>query len=316
MSRVLWLTKKNFSVVQQSMIKRFADKCGIQSASIFFGNIHQKIPDLWIKKKGTKNKWICNEDKRKDFFDNLNNYINNIKPGIIVVNDEATLGFITRAGYTSLALCRGSVYYYNNIPVLVLDDFSKIRFVKEHSWICTNDLEKLKRWMQDDRRTEPKFNYIVCDSRHTLDNLLMHARVSTVISIDIETIAQRISCIGYTCLAHSGNITTYIVPFIYTLEENNCYWQDEEDEIYAWNIVKQVHLTDAYKVMQNGGTYDSVFFIEHRIPVKNYLLDTQNMFHSIWCEAPKKLNFIASICLDHCRYWKDELKGSKETNTP
>ncbi len=316
MSRVLWLTKKNFSVVQQSMIKRFADKCGIQSANIFFGNMHQKIPNLWVKKKGTKNKWICNDNCRGDFFKHLNTYINNIKPNIIVVNDEATLGFITIAGYTSLALCRGSVYYYNNIPIIVMDDFSKTRFVKEHSWICTNDLEKLKRWMQDDRRTEPRFKYIVVSSRNELLDLFNIARTSVCISIDIETIAQRISCVGYTLLGSNGTLITYIVPFIYTINENNCYWQNEEDEIYAWNIIKQVHLTDAYKVMQNGGTYDSVFFIEHRIPLNNYLLDTQNMFHSIWCEAPKKLNFIASICLDHCRYWKDELKGSKETNTP
>lgn len=316
MSRVLWLTKKNFSVAQQSVIKRFAGNCGLSSAGIFFGNLHQKVPNMWVKKPKTKNTWIINEAQRGKVIAAVDEYINNIQPDVIVINDESTLGYLTEAGYTSLALCRGSVYYYDNIPVIVMDDFNKTRFVKEQAWICTNDLKKLGRWMEGTQRHEPKFNYTVCSSLSDLDNFYNFSLKSVLISADIETIKQHISCVGYTCLTHDGNIHTFVVPFISTLAEGNCYWETEEDEIYAWEIIKKVHANGAIKVMQNGGSYDSVFFIEYGIPMNNYLLDTQILFHSIWCEAPKKLNFIASICLDYCRYWKDELKGSKEENTP
>lgn len=64
--------------------------------------------------------------------------------------------------------------------------------------------------------------------------------------------------------------------------------------------------------MQNGG-YDSAYFARYRIPPANYFLDTAHIFHSLWPEAPKRLDFVASVACDFYRFWKDEAnEGDKE----
>jgi DNA polymerase I-like protein with 3'-5' exonuclease and polymerase domains len=81
-------------------------------------------------------------------------------------------------------------------------------------------------------------------------------------------------------------------------------------------VLREIHASPAVKIMQNGATYDTAFFLRHNVPMRNFFVDTQHIFHSIWTEAPKKLNFITSITNDYNRYWKDEAKGEKEFAYP
>lgn len=309
MSDILWLTKKNFSSAQEFMISEAAKLVPLPVAEIAFHSINNYIPDLLVRKPKTKDKWIINEARRETFFEKLNFYIDNVCPKIIVINCPATLELVT--GYNSLDLCRGSVYIHRDIPCIVVDDVLKLHTVNHFSWLLNEDLKKVGRWLRDERRVEPKFSYTVCDNRNILDTMVNQCSSALLIATDIETSHKFISCIGYSCLLPDGRILSYVVPFIDPTKPDACYWPTREEEEYAWKCVREVNANSVPKTQQ-GGQYDSAYHIKFRIPLHNYLLDSLHLFHSIWTEAPKKLNFISSVLLDHCQYWKDESKGEKK----
>ncbi len=310
MSDILWLHKKSFSQAQMWMVTEACKQSKLDIAQIAFHSIEQYVPGMYVKKAKTKNKWIINEAKRSAFFTRLDFYIKNVRPKIIVINDVPTLEFIT--GYNSLDLCRGSVYMYKDIPCIVVDDILKTKNVKYYSWVVGQDLGKIRRWLANEKRAEPKFDYVVCDDYDSLSALMdLTYNESILIATDIETSHNFITCIGYSLLLVDGRIINYVVPFVDPTEEDGCYWKTEELEIRAWQTVRQVNSCQAFKTMQNG-QYDSAYFIKFHIPTKNYLFDSLHLIHSIWPEIPKKLNFISSLVMDHCQYWKDESKGDKD----
>lgn len=312
--RILWLHEANFSGKQRGLLELYLRRSKLDPANIFFVSIHSKIPNMWMRKAKTKNTWICNPEKIGEFFKSLDYYIQMTKCDMIVINDGATLGFITDS-YTSLDLCRGSTYWYNKIPCMVVDRVNKVHVVKHAPWVLLQDLGKIKRWVEGSKRHEPKFNYTVVrctdDIKFTVDYLADCFFIST----DIETAADFITCVGFTGIKSNGHIHSFVFPFYNPVKENNCHWETADDEVKAWEAVREICNNESVKVLQNG-SYDSAYFIKYNIRLRNYFADTLHLFHSIWCEAPKKLNFIASLLVDNCRYWKDEIKGDKNERIP
>ena len=62
--------------------------------------------------------------------------------------------------------------------------------------------------------------------------------------------------------------------------------------------------------MQNG-IYDSSHLLREQLPLRNWWIDTAVISHSIWQESPKRLDFLASLALDHVQYWKDETRTAE-----
>jgi len=315
MSSILWLHDAKFSGAQRNLLEKYMHKTDLNPADIFFVSIHHKVPNMWMRKAKTQNKWICNPEKEREFFKSLDYYAKTTKCTLIVVNDAATLGFITGT-YTSLDLCRGSHYYYNNIPVIVVDyNSTKIHSVKHAPWVLLQDLGKVRRWHLKEKRHEPKFVYNVIRNANDIKPALDFLHGCFFISTDIETAGDFITCVGFTGIKHDGSIKSFVFPFYNPIKENNCHWEKPEDEVIAWWAVRDICGNESIKVLQNGA-YDSAYFIKYRLVLRNYFADTLYLFHSIWCEAPKKLNFLTSLFVDHCRYWKDEIKGEKDERVP
>ena len=317
---ILWLHQQNQSANQRFILENYLNAADINPAEIFYITLHSKIQNLWIRKSKTKNVWVCNQEKKKEFFKNLDEYITKLHPKIIVINDRATLGFLLGQQIPSIDLCRSSVYRYKNIPCVVIQTVTAanrpiVKAMRHGPWLLLNDLRKLKRWHDDEKRREPKFRYSVARIIEDIKGVEKDFEASFILSSDIESVGTIITCIGFTYITHAGKVHSFVVPFFNPLKSGNCHWENEKDEIYAWQFCKKVLENSAYKVFQNG-SYDCAHFLAHRIAVNNYLLDTQHFFHSIWPESPKKLNFIASITNDHCRYWKDERKGEKDEKIP
>lgn len=310
MSSIIWLTKQRGLSDKErwkceSMLKTYAR---ITPAQVRYLSIHARVKDMWTR-KGTKS-WKWNEAKKPEVHAALRHYISLFKPKLIVVNDAATVGFI--AGLTSLELTRGSVYFFDGVPIIVVDELFKDFTVKHYTWVLINDIEKIGRWFYDRQRQEPKFQYTIVRSSTDISQAVQFLLACSFIAYDIETRGTLITCLSYTGLHKDGRVYTYIFPFIDPRKADGCYWATEELEIYAWQAVGEIgKSTGPIKIAQNGN-YDNAYFVLLGLPVFNYLLDTQALFHAIWTEAPKKLNFIASICLDYMRYWKDELKGAKQ----
>lgn len=119
-----------------------------------------------------------------------------------------------------------------------------------------------------------------------------------LISVDIETPVpnpnRTINCVGY-CAYYPDTHTTEIVviPF---------------EDMVSLEWVRRFNNLPQMKVFQNG-LYDNAYFLRFNAPVYNWTGDTQHLFHSMYSEFPKRLDFITAYALRNVRYWKDDGKS-------
>jgi len=285
----------------QHLIEKYLSQAGLDNA-----NIRIKCFSNKCLKKQSKTKYTWDQSKYPMFMAQIKKF----NPDFIICNDKAALGLITQE-YISLAVTRGSIYKLDSIPVLVIDDVKKTKSLPYGSWIFKQDIQKLKRWLTGTQRHQPKFSYTVCDSHDSLMSLMLAANNSILIGTDIETSGQGnnvvITCAGYTCWQKNGILHTYVIPFVDTTQEDGCFWRDAELEKNALAVMRDVNANPVPKTLQNG-SYDSCHIITYQMPYNNYIIDTLHLFHSLYIESPKRLDFITSLCLDFYRYWKDESK--------
>lgn len=318
-NRILWFHRYSFTTGVQYLVNQALLKTGINYNFVFYTSIAKSVPGGWVRKN--QRSWQTPPHLVGKVLQFINDTIKTIDPRVIVVNDEAALFHLT--GLHSLDTTRGSVYTYMGVPVIVLDDILKIKSVKYYPWLYGADLKKLKRWYDGTPRSEPKFNYTLCRDIRDLTCAYALSLTSLCTSIDIETASSFITSIAYTFLLPDGSLSTWTIPLVDPLntgvdildeEKDNApgaYWPSEAAEIEAWIVIQAINDTEAIKVFQNG-IYDGAWLVKFGKPPRNYLGDTMHLWHCIWCEAPKALDFITSFCSDYYRYWKHEIKGEQD----
>lgn len=129
----------------------------------------------------------------------------------------------------------------------------------------------------------------------TIQGLYETFQTALLISSDIETDEtelRSINCCGYAALLPDGSIHTVVIP---TISMWGVLWMRKFNELQA------------PKVYQNG-LYDNLYKLRYNSPTFNWLLDTQNLFHSWYSELPKRLDFITAFAVREVRYWKDDGK--------
>lgn len=134
----------------------------------------------------------------------------------------------------------------------------------------------------------------------------LHIANCKLLSVDIETAGSQITCIGFSPSASLA----LVVPFLDERRPNRSYWNNREDEIRAWGIIRTI-LEDASikKTFQNG-LYDIAFTLRsigtRTLGAEH---DTMLLHHALQPESLKSLGFLGSIYTDHGP-WKSERKGS------
>lgn len=311
MSGILWLTpSKPYSSGMLYALEKYYKAVNLKPQDFFYFSLHAKVEDF-TQTRGKKQVVTFNPLATNAATNALDKIIAQTRPKIIVCNDTPSLQFITDNTKYVLGTVRGSVYFYRDIPVLIVDDFYKLYTVDSGKWVFTQDLQKLERWYNGRQRQEPKFSYTVCHTVADVERAKEWIIRSPGIAEDIETTARFINCIGFTGVV-DGKLHTYVIPFFNPTKPGNNHWQDERDHVRVWQLVRDIHACPATKIMQNGGNYDAAYFIFYRLGIFNYLVDTMHLWHSLYPLAPKKLNFISSILLDYYRFWKDEIKGEED----
>jgi hypothetical protein len=131
---------------------------------------------------------------------------------------------------------------------------------------------------------------------------------SDVISVDIETSHQQITCIGFHTrgslvaeyLAReaphcTGDSMAIVIPLVDFRKPGYSYWPDVESEAKVLNCIRELLDLPPVKLLQNG-LYD-VQYIWKTIstPVRNFSQDTMLMHHSQQPEMTKGLGFLGSI---------------------
>ncbi len=306
-TRIIWLTPKyGISDGMKALLAKYIRSVGLNMADVFFVNVHQKVKDGYIHRgKGE----VPNATAYQSIAAEILAACTAFSAKIIIANDAACLSAISGSALT-LYRGRGMVYNFAGRSCIGVDDIKLIHHDKTFSMKLISDLRKVVRYVNNNQYEEPKFRYTVCRTPAQLQEAKDWLLASDVISCDIETANQLISCVGF-CGVRGREIRSFVIPFLCYAMAQNAFWPTDAEEMHAWAVVRVVLGSDIPKVFQNG-SYDCSYFIRYRIVVVNYLYDTLHLYHSIWCELEKKLNISASLLVDAVRFWKDDKKADEQ----
>lgn len=116
-----------------------------------------------------------------------------------------------------------------------------------------------------------------------------------LLSTDIETSGQRITCIGFAPSPDRG----IVIPFDDARTKSGSYWDSRSDERRVWDIVRGI-LEDRTipKLFQNGAYDISFLWRAYGIRTMNAAEDTMLLSHALQPEALKGLGYLGSIYSD------------------
>lgn len=203
----------------------------------------------------------------------------------------------------------GSLYESNGITYLFINPLKWFFSVPYGEFIIKRFVSKIISPEEWELTPEFSWELLIPD---TVDRWYELFQKALIIAEDIETISfeepndgqeqtreanllTAIRCVAYTALWEDGNIHTVVIPILEAPEKEQTYW------LY-W--MRRFNRLPASKIFQNG-MYDNAHFLCYNSPVYGYLWDTQSLFHSWYCELPKRLDFIAAFCIHNVFYWKD-----------
>lgn len=187
----------------------------------------------------------------------------------------------------------GSLFIRGEKPFLVLDPLRDLVVSPTGIFIARRYIRKITHlgsWFP-----QSEFTWELADEI-TVNDLYNKYCDSDLIGIDIETTRGApyiIRCVAYSFVKFHGNsftCHTIVLPF------TNMFWVE-------W--VRKFNQTPGIKVFQNG-IFDNLYFLRFGCPVRNWLLDTLELFHCLYSELPKSLDYISLFLLRHIYYWKDD----------
>lgn len=296
------------------------NKCQLNVSDCFFINLNRLVQNTYVEiKKGQKIKYEPNKNDQviATVRKVLNDTIVRIKPTHIVVNCGSALGAITGKQF-SLANNRGSVYLHGSLQCIVFDDLLRTQDTLDGTFLLANDCKKLSRFVHNRQRAEPRFVYSVCNTVHDCERVEQYLLRCELISVDIETKGTTITSIQFAGLMgpnsglHEFRIQNFVIPFLDARRPNGAHWDTEESEIAVWGIIKRILASRVVKVGHNAASYDAAVLLKYNLPIDWLLFDTMIMWHAMFAQLRKSLEFVTSICVDHYTFWKEDNKGVKD----
>lgn len=131
-----------------------------------------------------------------------------------------------------------------------------------------------------------------------------HILSSELLSIDIETKGDQITCIGFAPSPDSA----IVIP-LFSTDNHRSYWSTPGEELAALNFVRRWCAMKP-SVFQNG-MYDIKFLWQrYKIPMPLATEDTMLLHHAWQPELEKGLGFLATLYTDEAS-WKFMRKGKK-----
>jgi len=183
-----------------------------------------------------------------------------------------------------------------HIPVVIINPLQNLITVPWAQAAATRFVSKLTTPSKFYQQT--KFTWTLATPENLPEFFARWGTNAALISIDIETAVddplRRINCVGYCAYFPETHTTEcLVIPF---------------DSMFNLEWVRRFNRLPQGKVLQYG-LYDNVYFMRFGCPVYNWLHDTQHLFHSMYSEFPKRLDFITAYALRETRYWKDDGKS-------
>lgn len=334
--------------MQSDKILYFTDKLGVSSgyqaqfqkillsknvqihpAKVIHTSVYSEVPKC-VGRKGNAKAPIGFVEFYSEVLKVFEKKVSIINPKVIVTSCPAILMILTERdpNANTIEKTRGGVYYYKGIPVIVSYPISVINRLQEKNqstldpaigdysvklggWVLSNDWQKIARFYHDTVREVPAFNYSVVRTVEDIKYAESFLLNCVAISDDIETVGGNRtvpSCYGFGGIDSKGRVKCFVFPLFDKFKADGCYWESKAELALCLESVRKIRNCKALKIFQNGA-YDNSYGVRDRVPARNYLADTIHMWHCIFPELIKRLDFISSILLDQYQYWKMDIKG-------
>lgn len=191
----------------------------------------------------------------------------------------------------------------------VIPAYSPAMVMRQWSWrpIAVMDFQRAFRASHSREYVKPARNFIVrptFEAATSVLNQLCSAAVSgpVKLSIDIETRAGHIACIG---LGWSKS-DAICIPLM-CVEDKEGYWTLEQETALMYQLYSLLTHSNCHGIGQNF-IYDAQYFHRHLMFLPRLERDTMLAHHSCFSNMQKGLDFLSSMyCEDHV-YWKDDGK--------
>lgn len=162
--------------------------------------------------------------------------------------------------------------------------------------VVLQDLLKSKRQAQFPELIRPRREVLVNPTFEEIAE--WYSRPASIYSVDIETGARMIKCIGFA-RSRSDSI---VIPFVDFSRPGGNFWSTREEECRAWRWVEAFCAKPIPKLFQNG-LYDLQYLVRRGIKPVQCTEDTMLLHHSLYPELQKGLGFLGSIYTDEAS-WK------------
>ena len=116
-----------------------------------------------------------------------------------------------------------------------------------------------------------------------------------LLSTDIETAGNRITCIGFA----PNERVAIVIPFDDDRRKSGCYWESRELESLCWALVRSVLENPQIPKLFQNGAYDIAFLLRaYGIRTYGAVEDTMLLQHALQPESLKGLGYLGSIYSD------------------
>lgn len=323
---------KGYKPLWHSTLKRLK----IPSTKAVCVSVYGEVTNA-LRRFRNDNNWSANPEKADEIWHAFESKLQRYKPRVVVISCPAVLGALTEFNpyLRHVNTCRGSVYWYNGIPCIIVlpfhvihrqtktvnasaarsvdDDEEELDYgnnnyvIKSGHWVLTRDWAKVGRVLHGEAKTRPPLDYFIVRDLSDLRRAEALMDSFQVVACDIETAMNEVSCHGFYGLLPSGKCMGFVIPILDQFKPDGQHW-DEQDHAEIHLALKKLYAKPVLKAFQNGA-YDASFLVRDRMPPANYRLDTILIWHSILPEIDKSLDFISSILFDDYQYWKADIKG-------
>lgn len=245
----------------------------------------------------------------RDGVELLRREIELVKPNVIIALGNTPLWALTgKSGITSwrgsLLTCDLGTHRCKVIPAV-----HPALILRQWTWrgIALLDLKRAQRESLSPEIPHVQYAFVSHPSYiqawERLTSLITEVQLKpTKLSVDIETRAGHIACIG---LAWSSR-EALCIPLM-SVEKRGAYWLEAEETELQFLLYQLLTHPNCHVIGQNF-LYDAQYFYRHLHYVPNLVRDTMISQHSCFSNMQKGLDFLASMYCEHYVYWKEESK--------
>ena len=273
---------------------------------------HTKSPKISSWKR-LHSSWISEETHRE--IEKTRALISQARPNVILALGGFALFALT--GATSVKKWRGSQLFYtasDGTRTQVIPTYHPRSIQRDYSTraIAVQDFRRAVRVSSFRVPEVPAWKFAVRPTfssalKSVRDLRLRVERGPTPLSVDIETRAGHMACIGFA----ADKINAFCIPLM-CAERATGYWSAVEESVLVHEMSMLLQHPNAQCFGQNF-IYDVQYIWKFWMCKPNIWYDTMLAQHLMFPGMPKGLDYLASMYCAHYVYWKEDGKMWDET---